>query len=121
MARVIVTAAGGWQPNPLTGFTLTFTRQITFSAQSSSLTLTRADLAVNRSLPLNTGVFLRVGWSLQENLDAADRRTVDLTLGGTWDPLPWLSVGAQTSYLSSRSRIFDYGVFRIGASLTLRL
>lgn len=118
---IFVSAAGGWVPNQLTSFTLTLTRQITFSAQADTLTLTRIDFAVTRALPLNTSAFFRVGWGLQDNRDGPARRSTDVTLGGTWDPLAWLSVGLQSSYLGSRSRAGSYGVFRVGMSVTLRL
>ncbi|MEZ6187661.1 MAG: hypothetical protein R3F62_21955 [Planctomycetota bacterium] len=118
---IFVSAAGGWQPTQVTSITLTFTRQITFSAQADTLILTRADLSVTQGLPANTSVFFRVGYGVQDNRQAPGRRTHDVTLGATWDPLPWLSVGTQASYLGSQSRVLDYGVFRVGASITLRL
>jgi len=111
------------RPNQSTTFSLFGLHRLKFTQAAFFQRATHVGTSVKQLIPVVEGLYAFAGmdWDLQQPRHQRQQRTLSYKAGVGWAPVEYLEIGAQGSYLRSRSRAGGYEVWEFGLQLTLSI
>jgi hypothetical protein len=112
----------GWTIQESTQLTVYGTHQIDPSSQSAFARHTTVGASITQDLPADFHAFASASWDKQEpGFDISPTlRTQSFMVGAGWQKWDVVEVGAQVSYIRTKSRITTTETFTTALSITLR-